>query len=52
MLALNEIGRVRLRSTNPFFFDGYRRNRDSGSFILVDERTNVTVAAGMITGQS
>ena len=50
-LSLNEIGRVRLRSTTPFFFDEYRRNRETGSFVLVDESTNVTVGAGMITGE-
>ena len=49
-LALNEIGRVSLRTTQPLFFDQYRRNRETGSFILVDEATNATVAAGMILG--
>ncbi len=49
-LGLNEIGRVRLRTQAPLLFDEYRRNRDTGSFILVDEVTNATVAAGMITG--
>jgi len=49
-LKLNEIGRVRLRTTQPLFFDEYRRNRATGSFILIDEVTNVTVAAGMIIG--
>jgi bifunctional enzyme CysN/CysC len=49
-LSLNEIGRVSLRTTQPLFFDDYRRNRDTGSFILIDEATNTTVAAGMITG--
>lgn len=49
-LKLNEIGRVRLRTTQPLFFDEYRRNRSTGSFILIDENTNVTVAAGMIVG--
>ncbi|MEZ4422290.1 MAG: GTP-binding protein [Gemmatimonadota bacterium] len=49
-LALNEIGRVRLRVTQPLFFDEYRRNRATGSFILVDESTMNTVAAGMIIG--
>jgi bifunctional enzyme CysN/CysC len=49
-LALNEIGRVRLRCQQPLFFDEYRRNRLTGSFILIDEGTNATVAAGMITG--
>jgi bifunctional enzyme CysN/CysC len=47
-LGLNDIGRIDLRTTAPLFFDEYRRNRLTGSFILVDEVTNVTVAAGMI----
>jgi len=51
-LSLNEIGRVSLRTTAPLFFDEYRRNRTTGSFILVDEVTNNTVAAGMILGES
>ncbi len=49
-LELNEIGRVRLRTTKPLLFDPYRQNRETGSFILVDEATNATVGAGMITG--
>jgi bifunctional enzyme CysN/CysC len=49
-LSLNEIGRLRLRTTIPLFFDEYRRNRATGSFILVDEATNNTVGAGMIGG--
>jgi bifunctional enzyme CysN/CysC len=49
-LALNEIGRVSLRATVPLFFDEYRRNRDTGSFILIDEATNGTVAGGIILG--
>jgi bifunctional enzyme CysN/CysC len=49
-LALNEIGRVTLRTTAPLFFDDYRRNRETGSFILIDEATNATVGAGMILG--
>ncbi|GAA4205306.1 sulfate adenylyltransferase subunit CysN [Actinocatenispora rupis] len=47
-LALNEIGRVRLRTTRPLLADEYRRNRTTGGFILIDEQTNRTVAAGMI----
>ncbi|HYB25717.1 MAG TPA: sulfate adenylyltransferase subunit CysN [Solirubrobacteraceae bacterium] len=47
-LALNDIGRVRLRTTAPLIFDEYRRNRTTGSFILIDEATNGTVGAGMI----
>jgi bifunctional enzyme CysN/CysC len=50
-LALNEIGRITLRTTAPLFFDEYRRNRTTGSFILIDETTNNTVGAGMILGQ-
>jgi bifunctional enzyme CysN/CysC len=51
-LGLNEIGRVILRTTAPLFFDEYRRNRATGSFILVDEATNATVGAGIISGQA
>jgi bifunctional enzyme CysN/CysC len=51
-LSLNEIGRVRLRTQTPLLFDSYRRNRSTGSFILVDDATNNTVAAGMITEPS
>jgi bifunctional enzyme CysN/CysC len=47
-LSLNEIGRVRLRVTQPLFTDDYRRNRSTGSFILIDEGTGATVAGGMI----
>ena len=47
-LGLNDIGRIRLRTTAPLIFDEYRRNRTTGSFILIDESTNSTVAAGMI----
>ena len=47
-LKLNEIGRVRLRTTVPLFADEYRRNRTTGGFIIVDEGTNRTVGAGMI----
>ncbi|WP_020666428.1 adenylyl-sulfate kinase [Amycolatopsis nigrescens] len=49
-LQLNEIGRIRLRTQRPLQFDPYRRNRTTGSFILIDEATNNTVAAGMIAG--
>jgi sulfate adenylyltransferase large subunit len=48
-LALNDIGRVRLRTSKPLAFDPYARNRATGSFILIDEATNDTVGAGMIT---
>jgi sulfate adenylyltransferase large subunit len=47
-LALNDIGRVRLRTSVPLVFDPYRSNRRTGSFILIDEASNETVGAGMI----
>ena len=49
-LALNDIGRVRLRLSGPLAVDPYARNRETGAFILIDESTNDTVAAGMISG--
>jgi len=49
-LGLNEIGRVQLRTTAPLLADPYAKNRTTGSFILVDEATGVTVGAGMING--
>jgi sulfate adenylyltransferase subunit 1 (EFTu-like GTPase family) len=45
---LNDIGCVRIRCATPIFFDSYSKNRTTGSFVLVDEQTNNTVAAGMI----
>ena len=48
-LGLNEIGRVRLRLTQPIFCDPYNRNRLTGGLILIDEGSNVTVGAAMIT---
>jgi sulfate adenylyltransferase large subunit len=47
-LGLNDIGRVRLRTTAPVLHDAYRRNRSTGSFVLIDESTNSTVGAGML----
>jgi bifunctional enzyme CysN/CysC len=47
-LGLNDIGLVRLRLSAPLVVDDYRRNRTTGSFILIDEATNATVGAGMI----
>ncbi|MBQ7805189.1 MULTISPECIES: adenylyl-sulfate kinase [Rhodococcus] len=49
-LSLNEIGRISIKTQQPLMFDPYRRNRVTGSFILVDETTGNTVAAGMING--
>jgi bifunctional enzyme CysN/CysC len=48
-LGLNDIGRVKLRATQPLFVDDYTRNRVTGRFILIDEATNATVGAGMLT---
>jgi bifunctional enzyme CysN/CysC len=47
-LALNEIGRCAITLTSPIAYDAYRRNRATGSFIMIDRLTNATVAAGMI----
>jgi bifunctional enzyme CysN/CysC len=47
-LELNDIGRLKLRTTSPLAVDDYRRNRTTGSFILVDEASGDTVGAGMI----
>ncbi len=49
-LRLNEVGRVSLRVTQPLFYDSYRRNRATGSFVVAPEDTNVTSGAGMILG--
>ncbi len=50
--TLNEIGRVTIKTARPLFFDNYRVNHGTGSFILIDPLTNRTVAAGMIRGQA
>jgi bifunctional enzyme CysN/CysC len=47
-LSLNEIGRIKLRTTKPLFVDEYRRNRTTGSFLIIDEANGATVGAGMI----
>jgi sulfate adenylyltransferase large subunit len=47
-LGLNDIGRVRLRTSTPLVFDPYKSNRRTGSFILIDEASNETAGAGMI----
>lgn len=51
-LALNEIGRVKLTTARPLFIDAYRSNQKTGSFIIIDPASNVTVAAGMIRSGS
>ncbi|MBK8552994.1 MAG: sulfate adenylyltransferase [Ignavibacteria bacterium] len=48
ILNMNDIARVKLRTTQPLFYDSYSRNRNTGSLILIDEGTKETVAAGMI----
>jgi len=48
VLQLNDIARIKVRTTQPFFYDKYRVNRSTGSVIIVDEATNETVGAGMI----
>ncbi len=47
-LELNQIGRVAVSLSQPLAIDGYRRNRSTGAFIIIDRITNVTVGAGMI----
>ena len=47
-LALNDIGDVRIKTAKPLVFDGYRLNRLTGSFILIEQGTNLTMAAGML----
>jgi len=51
-LEVNDIGRISIHTASPLFIDEYRLNRTTGSFILVDPHTNLTVAAGMIIGTS
>lgn len=47
-LEMNDIGRIRIRTTQPLYYDSYRRNRYTGSIIFIDEQTLETVGAGMI----
>lgn len=47
-IGLNDIGRIQIRTTSPLFYDSYKKNRLTGSLILIDEGTNNTVGAGMI----
>ena len=47
-LNLNDIGRIKVRTSAPLIADSYKSNRITGSFVLIDELTNATVAAGMI----
>ena len=47
-LYMNEISKVKIRTTKPLMVDSYRENRVTGSLILIEDATNETVAAGMI----
>ena len=47
-LALNDIGRVSIKTAQPLVFEAYRSNRAAGSFIVIDEASNNTVAAGLV----
>jgi bifunctional enzyme CysN/CysC/sulfate adenylyltransferase subunit 1 len=47
-LAMNDIGEIRIRASKPLIYDGYSVNRLTGSFILIEQGTNATVAAGML----
>ncbi len=47
-LAMNDLGEIRIRTAKPLFYDGYATNRLTGSFILIEQGTNATVAAGML----
>ena len=47
-LRMNDIARIKVRTTRPLMIDEYRDNRITGSFVLIDDSTHETVAAGMI----
>ncbi len=47
-IGLNDIGRIHIRTTEPLFYDSYKKNRSTGSLLIIDEFTNETVGAGMI----
>ena len=47
-IGMNDIARVKIRTTKPLHTDSYKQNRHTGSFVLIDEGSNNTVAAGMI----
>ena len=47
-IAMNDIGRVSIRTSKPLFYDIYKKNRQTGSIIIIDEQTNETIGAGMI----
>jgi sulfate adenylyltransferase subunit 1 len=47
-IGMNDIGKIKIRTTTPLAYDSYQRNRNTGSLILIDEATHITVGAGMI----
>ncbi len=47
-VGLNDVGRILIRTTEPLFYDSYKKNRNTGSVIIIDQFTNETVGAGMI----
>ncbi|HEX7654250.1 MAG TPA: sulfate adenylyltransferase, partial [Verrucomicrobiae bacterium] len=51
-LAMNDIGGIKLKTAKPLVFDGYTTNRLTGSFVLIEQGTNLTVAAGMLGAPS
>jgi sulfate adenylyltransferase subunit 1 len=48
-IGMNDIARIKLRTASPLLVDDYRRNRTTGSFVLIDPNSNLTVAAGFVT---
>ena len=47
-IGMNDVGRIKIRTTTPLAYDSYSRNRSTGSLILIDEATHITVGAAMI----
>ena len=47
-IGMNDIGRISIRTSKPLFYDAYKKNRQTGSIIIIDEQTNETIGAGMI----
>ena len=47
-VEMNDIARLSIRTAKPLFYDAYKRNRQTGSIIIIDEQTNETIGAGMI----
>lgn len=47
-VAMNEIAKISIRTSKPLFYDAYKKNRQTGSIIIIDEQTNETIGAGMI----